>query len=126
MHRSCRLASACSILGATLLATCLAIGCATHRHVAGVPIKDEAVKQIIKGQTTMTDVIALMGDPQKSTRMGDETIYVYEYKVTKSQTAFIPYSTSTDSSEEVDKLSITFDSANIVKTYNLTRGIAKP
>ena len=57
--------------------------------------------------------------------MVNQTIYMYEYKVTKSKIAFMPYFTKGDSIEQSDKLSITFDKSDVVSNFNLTRGIDK-
>ena len=103
----------------------LVCGCSTSRHESGTTIKDESVQQIVKGKTAMEEIIALFGEPVRATPMGDDTIYTYEYRVSRSQTMFFPYVASGDSKDEVDKLSIVFDNKKIVKTYNLTRGVGK-
>ena len=99
-------------------------GCATHRQVDGMAIKDEDVQQIVDGRTTMSDVIQMFGEPTKATPMGDETIYTYEYRVNKSQTMFFPYVSSGEGKSESDKLSIVFDKNKVVKTHTLKRGVS--
>ncbi len=73
----------------------------------------------------MEQVIALFGEPTRAVPMGDETIYTYEYRVTKARTAFLPYYASGESTDEADKLSIVFDKSKVVKTYHLRRGVGK-
>lgn len=104
---------------AAFLMTILISGCATQRHTSGQPIQDDEVSRIVKGKTTMEDVIALFGEPTRAVPMGDEMIYTYEYRVTKGQTMFFPYVASGESKDEADKLSIVFDKNKVVKTYHL-------
>ncbi|MFO0783863.1 MAG: outer membrane protein assembly factor BamE [Phycisphaerales bacterium] len=116
-----------TLFGALVLGgVCLVgTGCTTTQYTTGAEIKEDSVKQIVKGKTTMQEVIALFGEPQRATPMGDETIYTYEYRVTKGTTVMVPYVASTDSKDEADKLSIVFDRSGVVKTFNVTRGIGK-
>lgn len=100
-------------------------GCATQRHTSGQMIRDDDVGRLVKGRTTMEEVIALFGEPTRAVPMGDETIYTYEYRVTKGQTMFFPYVSSGESKDEADKLAIVFDKNKVVKTYNLQRGVGK-
>jgi len=103
----------------------LSIGCASNRQTAGMQINDEDVKQIVKGKTTMNDVIAVFGEPNKATPMGEEMIYTYIYSVTRHQTVMLPYVSSGEGTSQEDKLSIVFDKNQIVKTYSLKRGIGQ-
>ncbi len=101
-------------------------GCALTKTTTGQPIVDENVKQIVKGRTTVDDVITMFGVPTRQSEIAGNVLYTYRYVQTKSQTVFFPYVTSGNATEEADELTITFDKASgTVKAFNLTRGIGR-
>jgi outer membrane protein assembly factor BamE (lipoprotein component of BamABCDE complex) len=104
----------------------LLAGCASTRHTSGRAISDEKVGQIVKGKTTIDDVISLFGAPTTQSEMAGSILYTYRHSVSTGKTAFFPYVTSSDSVEEADELTITFDkTTGTVKTYSLQRGIER-
>ncbi len=101
-------------------------GCATSEHKTGRPITDEKVNQIVKGKTTMDEVITLFGAPTTQSEMGGSVLYTYRYALTKDKTVFVPYYTGGSGSEQADELTITFDKTmGTVKAFSLQRGIEK-
>jgi outer membrane protein assembly factor BamE (lipoprotein component of BamABCDE complex) len=111
---------------AIILAFAALSGCATQKHATGRPIRDDRVSQIVKGKTTIDDVITLFGAPTQQSEMAGNVLYVYKYTEMKGSTAFMPYFTKGDSTEQADELTITFDkTTGTVKTYSLQRGIDK-
>lgn len=102
--------------------TALAYGCASSRYTTGTPIRDADVQSVIKGKTTMNEIIGTFGEPTRMMPMGDETIYIYEYKVTLSESTNILVP-EIHTNDYVDKLSITFDKNKVVSTYHISRGV---
>jgi len=99
-------------------------GCATNKQTSGRPIDDAKVSSLVKGQTTIEEVIEIFGAPQSQSEMAGVVLYTYSYSQTKHQTAFIPYATSGSGSTTSDELTITFDKqTGLVKTFSLQRGI---
>ena len=101
-------------------------GCSTSVHTTGRPITDQKVSKIVKGTTTLEDVITIFGKPTEQSEMGSNVLYTYRYAQTKGKTMFMPYVTSGDSTEQADELTITFDKTTAtVKAFSLQRGIAE-
>src|SRR5438132_12856241 len=101
-----------------------AVGCVTATHHSGRQIDDMKVHQIVKGQTTVDDVIAMFGAPQAQSEMGGNILYTYRYVESKSKTWFAPYSGGTHGEDTSDELTISFDKATgTVKTYSFQKGI---
>ena len=120
--------SRCTVAVASIMFAMLVVGtgCATNVHTSGRPIADQKVSQIVKGTTTMDEVITLFGAPTSESTMGSNVLYTYRYAQTKGKTMFMPYVTSGDSTDQADELTITFDKTTaIVKAYSLQRGIAQ-
>lgn len=115
----------------TVLSICLmmlissATGCMTSVDRIGRPIDEAKIQQIVKGKTTMEDVIAMFGTPQDNFQMGENTLYVYRYTENKQSMLAMPYSTSSKGNSTSDELSITFDKSGLVKAYSYQVGIGK-
>ncbi len=69
------------LIMATLLLT---QGCVVTRGTLGEPLRDESVAQIKKGASTMSEVVALMGAPERIVRGNDREIFHYYYYDGKS------------------------------------------
>ena len=54
-------------------------GCVVTRGTLGEPLKDEAIAQIKKGVSTTSDVVALVGAPERIVRGNDREIFHYYY-----------------------------------------------
>jgi len=101
-------------------------GCASSMHKTGRPIEDSKVVKIVKGTTTVEDVISAFGAPTTQSEVMGNILYTYKFTQTKGKTIYFPYVTSGDSEEESDELTITFDkNTGTVKAYGLQRGIGK-
>jgi outer membrane protein assembly factor BamE (lipoprotein component of BamABCDE complex) len=110
---------------------CLAIaicfftsGCAISTQTSGRPINDDQIHKIVKGQSTVEEVIELFGAPQMQSEMGGDILYVYRYTETKGSAFSIGYFTSSGGHDTSDELTITFDKASgKVKACGVQRGI---
>ena len=69
------------LIMATLLLT---QGCVVTRGTLGEPLRDESVAQIKKGVSTTSEVVALMGAPERIVRGNDREIFQYYYYDGKS------------------------------------------
>ena len=59
-------------------------GCVVTRGTVGEPIQEEAVSAIIKGKTTMAEVVSSIGAPDRIVRGNDREIFHYYYYDGKS------------------------------------------
>lgn len=101
-------------------------GCATTKHETGRQIDDAKVAMIKKGETTSADILEWFGAPTTTSAIAQHEIYVYKYCITKTSTAFIPYVTTNEGSEQCDELAVTFDkNTGKVVTYSFQRGIQR-
>ena len=66
---------------ATLLLT---QGCVVTRGTLGEPLREESIAQIKKGVSTTSEVVALMGAPERIVRGNDREIFQYYYYDGKS------------------------------------------
>lgn len=99
-------------------------GCAFGTQHTGRPINDSKVSQIVKGKTTIDDVITLFGAPQQQTEMAGNVLYIYRYTENKQRAFYFPYTSTSSGEETSDELTITFDKATgTVKTYSMQKGI---
>jgi len=100
--------------------------CASSKHTSGRPIDQAKVDRIVKGKTTMEEIIEWFGAPTSSTDMGGNMLYTYAYTIRKgSAFAVGPYA-SQSGDEQSDELTITFEkSTSRVKTFSLQRGIGQ-
>ena len=71
----------CVFLMAALIAT---QGCVVTRGTLGEPLRDESIAQIKKGVSTMSEVVALLGAPERIVRGTDREIFHYYYYDGKS------------------------------------------
>ena len=72
-----------------LLFLCLLPGCMVTRANIGEPIREDAVAQIKKGTTTMNEVVASIGAPDRVVRGNDREIFHYYYYDGKSPALFL-------------------------------------
>jgi hypothetical protein len=73
-----------SLLVVVLTALTLAQGCVVTRGTLGEPFREEAIGQIKKGGSTASDVVALLGAPERIVRGNDREIFHYYYYDGKS------------------------------------------
>ncbi|SPP64085.1 outer membrane protein assembly factor BamE domain-containing protein [Nitrospira lenta] len=59
-------------------------GCVVTRGTLGEPLRDESIAQIKKGLSTMSEVVALLGTPERVVRGNDREIFHYYYYDGKS------------------------------------------
>jgi outer membrane protein assembly factor BamE (lipoprotein component of BamABCDE complex) len=59
-------------------------GCVVARGTLGEPIQEDALSAIKKGATTMTEVVSLIGAPDRIVRGNDREIFHYYYYDGKS------------------------------------------
>ncbi len=59
-------------------------GCVVTRGTLGEPLRDESIAQIKKGVSTTSEVVALMGAPERIVRGNDREIFHYYYYDGKS------------------------------------------
>jgi len=59
-------------------------GCVVTRGTLGEPLRDESIAQIKKGVSTMSEVVALLGAPERIVRGNDREIFHYYYYDGKS------------------------------------------
>lgn len=113
------------ILGLGILGLlALAFGCASSTHTSGRPIPQENVDRIVKGQTTVEQVIEWFGAPTSQSEMGGNILYTYVYSVEKGSGFSIGYYSEEKGKTQTDELTITFDKATgRVKTCSIQRGI---
>ncbi len=69
------------VLMAVLLVT---QGCVVTRGTLGEPLRDESIAQIKKGSSTTSEVVALLGAPERIVRGNDREIFHYYYYDGKS------------------------------------------
>jgi outer membrane protein assembly factor BamE (lipoprotein component of BamABCDE complex) len=112
------------LMFAVVTVAILAGGCTSTKYRHGMPIRDTDVQQIVKGKTTMNDIISMFGEPTRTTPMGDEVLFTYVHSVTTARTVHIPYGASGEGATEEDKLTVTFDKDKLVKAFSIRRGIA--
>lgn len=71
----------CVFLMAALIAT---QGCVVTRGTLGEPFRDESIAQIKKGVSNISEVVALLGAPERIVRGNDREIFHYYYYDGKS------------------------------------------
>lgn len=59
-------------------------GCVVTRGTLGEPLRDESIAQIKKGASTTSEVVALLGAPERIVRGNDREIFHYYYYDGKS------------------------------------------
>jgi len=69
------------VVMATLI---FAQGCVVTRGTLGEPLRDEAITQIKKGSSTVSEVVAMLGAPERIVRGNDREIFHYYYYDGKS------------------------------------------
>lgn len=62
-----------------MAALVFAQGCVVTRGTLGEPLRDESIAQIKKGVSTTSEVVALMGAPERIVRGNDREIFHYYY-----------------------------------------------
>lgn len=67
-----------------MAALILTQGCVVTRGTLGEPLRDESIAQIKKGLSTMSEVVALLGTPERVVRGNDREIFHYYYYDGKS------------------------------------------
>src|ERR1041385_2905159 len=80
-------------------------GSASTKAVTGRPIDETKISQIKDGKTTMNEIIVLFGAPQNTSYIGDKTLYIYKYCISKGSGFSTGYTTSTSTTESCDELS---------------------
>ena len=58
-----------------MTALVFAQGCVVTRGTLGEPLRDESIAQIKKGVSTTSEVVALMGAPERIVRGNDREIF---------------------------------------------------
>jgi outer membrane protein assembly factor BamE (lipoprotein component of BamABCDE complex) len=98
------------------------VGCAT----VGRKVDQSAVEKIIKGETSRSEVIGLIGSPDRIIQPGNgDTIFSYGYtRVSAKATSFIPIVGAFAGGANVQNqmVMITFDKDGIVKNIMNTYG----
>jgi len=106
------------------LITVFAQSCATTQHTSGTPIDESQVEQIIRGETTMLQIIDNFGTPNQSNIMGDNELYVYQYCVASGSGLNLGYFETESTDEKCDELTVTFNrESGIVQAFNFTKRI---
>lgn len=59
-------------------------GCVVTRGTLGEPLRDESIAQIKRGASTTSEVVALLGAPERIVRGNDREIFHYYYYDGKS------------------------------------------
>ncbi len=72
------------LMGLLVLALVLTQGCVVSRGTLGEPLREEAITQIKKGVSTTSEVVALMGAPERIVRGNEREIFHYYYYDGKS------------------------------------------
>lgn len=72
------------LMGLVILALVVTQGCVVSRGTLGEPLREEAIAQIKKGVTTTSEVVALMGAPERIVRGNEREIFHYYYYDGKS------------------------------------------
>jgi hypothetical protein len=102
--------------------------CSFQRVVVNDPITPERVTFITRGETSMQEVITVLGAPQEITNDGTQNIFRYQYRVSKSfrinfgvflrliTPASIPLSTLAGNTR-ADIFEVAFDRTGIVQEY---------
>lgn len=72
------------LMGLLVLALVLTQGCVVSRGTLGEPLREEAIAQIKKGVSTTSEVVALMGAPERIVRGNEREIFHYYYYDGKS------------------------------------------
>lgn len=82
-NQGCRM-SCVRLMGIVLLALVAAQGCVVTRGTFGEPLREEVIVQIKKGVSTTSDVVALLGAPERIIRGNEREIFHYYYYDGKS------------------------------------------
>lgn len=72
------------LVGLVLLTLVSTQGCVVTRGTFGEPLHEEAIAQIKKGVSTTSDVVALLGAPERIVRGNEREIFHYYYYDGKS------------------------------------------
>lgn len=107
-----------------VLTTFFLPGCMQTGTTQGRPVEQSKVSQIVRGQTTASEIFQMFGSPTETTTLGRDTIYTYRYTEIDSEYMFLPYFSSGDTDTKTDELSITIDDGDPprVKDYYIHRG----
>jgi outer membrane protein assembly factor BamE (lipoprotein component of BamABCDE complex) len=110
----------------TCLVMTLLAGCAFNKQVSGRPIDDAKVAKLVRGETTVEQVIELFGAPTSQSAVGGNILYTYTYSQTKGSAFTWGYGTTSSGTTTSDDLTLTFDQATgKLKVFSLQRGIGQ-
>ncbi|MFO0705365.1 MAG: hypothetical protein U0412_00795 [Nitrospira sp.] len=71
-------------LAIVLLVLLMSQGCVVTRGTLGEPLREDAIGQIKKGSSTASEVVALLGAPERIVRGNEREIFHYYYYDGKS------------------------------------------
>jgi outer membrane protein assembly factor BamE (lipoprotein component of BamABCDE complex) len=121
--------------GAVLALSCLAglaSGCVLTQTTDGTPLAQDAVQQIVPGQSTRADVTRLLGTPDEvvySNREHDPLVErAFRYRRTRRKTTFfslILFSAS-NSDQNSDHVVVFFDDRGVVEDVGTRFDMDKP
>jgi outer membrane protein assembly factor BamE (lipoprotein component of BamABCDE complex) len=72
------------LIGIVLLVLIATQGCVVTRGTLGEPLREEAIGQIKKGVSTTSDVVTILGAPERIVRGNEREIFHYYYYDGKS------------------------------------------
>jgi outer membrane protein assembly factor BamE (lipoprotein component of BamABCDE complex) len=97
--------------------------CAVSEQVTGRPIDTTLVQNIAEGKTKSEDIITWFGAPSSTSQLGDNTLYIYKYCVSKGSGVYTGYFGKTTTEEKCDELTVTFDKEGMVKAHNFVKRV---
>jgi outer membrane protein assembly factor BamE (lipoprotein component of BamABCDE complex) len=97
--------------------------CASSEQVTGRPINPSTVQNITDGKTKSEEIITWFGAPASTSQLGDNTLYIYRYCVSKGSGIYTGYFGKTTTEEKCDELTVTFDKDGTVKAHNFVKRV---
>jgi outer membrane protein assembly factor BamE (lipoprotein component of BamABCDE complex) len=111
------------IVLASLLA--LAPSCYISRNYVNEPLDAERVAQLVPGQTTADQALALLGAPTDVVQLGKRSAWRYEHDQVKTAVATVIVFTAQNTDAQSDRVWLFFDEHDVLQHFGATLSAAK-
>jgi hypothetical protein len=109
-----------------LLCALAAPACFISRTAVNVPLKRGSIEQLVPGQTTAVEAVALLGAPSEVIQLGNRSAYRYDASVQKRAGFSIIVLSFLNEDTRADRLWLFFDAKDVLTHAGSTLQSADP